>query len=160
MVLGTCVTGEQKLGPLSCTGRACGALRCRPLPGAHLWVCRGQSSEAEGEGVSLSELDASLGTNFLLPLGSPRLHQLASLLWPSPKSSHGPASVAMETASLRGLASISDSCMLTGSLPHASDLFLPKGSLSFHSFTHSGDRHIGCLLYAGFCFGCCKYRPE
>lgn len=85
-------------------------------------------------------------------------HQLASLLWPSPKSSHWPASVAMETASLRGLASISDSCMLTGSLPHASALFLPKGSLSFHSFTHSGNKHIGCLLYAGFCFRCCKHE--
>ena len=51
MVLGTCVTGEQKLGPLSCTGRACGALRCRPLLGAHLlglprpeqWGRRGRS---------------------------------------------------------------------------------------------------------------------
>ena len=36
MVLGACVTGEQKPGQLSYTSRACAVLRCRPLLGAHL----------------------------------------------------------------------------------------------------------------------------
>lgn len=91
----------------------------------------------------MSEPDARLGTDFLVPLVSPQAPPAHPPPLACPQDSRrAPASVAVDTVSPRGLASFSDSFVsLTGSLrpthsrPRQVCLFI-------HSFIYSDNKHM------------------
>lgn len=98
---------EQEIGTCPAVAESAPG-EARSLLGAHLLgLPRPEPRCRNREGVTVSELDASLGTDFLLPLVSPQ--ELSArrppLAFPQKQPLGLPATVAMETVSLRGLAS-------------------------------------------------------
>lgn len=134
--------GELEVGSRP-AGAEPGPARSQLPAGSHLRGRPGQSREGRrARSLCLSSMPAWAPT-FCFPRCRRRLHQPACLSGRPPRAAAGPrASVAMDTASLTGLAS--GLCLL-GVLPDRAHpppllpgyLLLPEGSLPFHSFLHS-----------------------